>query len=452
MAKVSRTLLHFFEKGYFDSKFKQKKEEIEVIEKAVYEAGLKRYIEGLTKEIKSELKYSPVLFNSTLVILTPEDGVYLSIREPDFKLYSFESNSLEDRALELKDNKDEILKRAVKIMNNELDVIAHNKKVFNEQLEKLIEEERSKGEFLSDYDFYNTTKENFSLLCSYNPMISATYSPSGSYLKALFLDMTFFVKTKYKSDCVKLEDKYYSSKEARELLEWTVQEFKSKFESKIAENVIYSIRTLLARKHDFTYNMLDKIEFINPKSDGLKLTFKNVYRNPEEYYRKKSTVSVLAPINVKSSDIEKIVRHVETVGRIGNEQELVRAVFKHINIGPVSSGSFEDNLSKGILSDDYSKENIENIISKINESTIQAFSIIESNSYPEGFESFGYGKGFFFKKNKSFEYAGSLFERIDYRMPFSKKTKSIMYENGERISANRFFRMLRKSKKNSITK
>lgn len=435
---VNQSLLSFLEKGCFNNdNFEDNKDYLKSVEEVIYNYGMKRYIKELTCKIREKLLESHhISLLDTNLSVGISDGIYLYSEDPDFQLYSFNSQKLEERVLEVKENNESILEKAVSIMSSELNKFEHNKKVFQSELENLIKEERQNGEFQCDYEFFDTSdKENFSSIGSYNPFISATYYPKVSYMRALFLGMNSSIKD---GDKRILQDKFYNSEEVREILKRTIEEFKSKFGETTSENVSYLVRTLLRNKYELSSKELNRISFV--PANGSVIDY-----NLKEINNKWNLKFVHIPLDVKIDDIKKIAKFLKVIPFVKEQTKEIQNVLKFFSF---STNENEFNLEKGFLPGNYSLEYLEDLVIRINNDIAESKKILESNVYPESFEFFGYGKSFFFKKNKSFEYAGSLFERIDYRMPCSKKTRSIMYENGKVISANRFFRMLRKSKRN----
>lgn len=436
MKIINKTLLDFLEKGCFkNNNFKDRKNYFESVEKTIYNCGMNRYIEELIFAIKNKLSktHSSELLDINLDIGVVDSGIYLYLEDPNFQIYSFNSLKMDQRVSEVKENNESILKKAVAIMNSEIKQFEHNKQVFQSEINNLIKKERENGEFKCDYEFFDTTdKEKFSPIGSYNPFIFGRYYPKGSYLRASFLQMECSVRTE---ESRTLQDKFYTSEEAEEILKGTVEEFKFKFEKTISKNINYFIKALLRNKYGFTSEEFNKIVFI-PANGG------HVDYNLKDIDNKWKVKFINIPLDVKLSEIDKIVGFLKVINFIEKQSKEIQNVLRFFNF----NGS-ELNFKNGLLSDNWSLECLENLVFEINDRIKESKHMLRHNIYQENFESFSYGKSFFFKKNKSFEYAGNLFERIDYRMPCSKKIRSIMYENGRAISANRFFRILRKSKK-----
>lgn len=422
MNEINKTLLEFLEKGCFNNEeFKSKESYVESVEKSIYHYGMNRYIDELTAEIKSLLlktgKFS--FFDFDLKIKISDVGIYL-YEEPYFQIYSFNSLETEKRVLEIKENNNKILKNAFSIMVKELEVLEHNKNLFKSELEKLIKKEKENGEF------HVEEQEDFCSLRSQTPFVSAQFHPKGSYFNVSFLERRFPIKS---NDSRIIQNKLYKPEEAQEMLEKTIKEFKIIFQKGKSENIIYNIRTLLRKKYGFHSEDFKKIIFVAANGGKIQFNFNGI-----------SNYLIKIPLDVKRSEIDKVYEFLKIINLIENQSEEVQNVLKFFTFN-----KSEFNLEKGLLVED-SLDFFENFVIEINSKIEYAKKILESKVYPENFESFQYGKSLFFKKNDSFEVSGNVFERIDYRMPLSKKIHSIMYENGSVISANRFFRNLRKIK------
>lgn len=426
MTEINKTLLEFLEKGCFkNEEFKSRENYVESVEKSIYHYGMNRYIDELTNEIKSLLlktgKFN--LFEFDLRIKVSDIGIYL-YEEPYLQIYSFNSLETEKRVQEIKENTNKILKNAFSIMVKELEVLEYNKNLFKSELDKLVEKEKENGEF--QYNFNIEEQEDFCSLRSQTPFVSAQFHPKGSYFNVLFMERRFPIKFK---DSRVIQNKLYNPEEVQEMLEKTIKEFKIIFQKGKSENIIYNIRTLLRKEYGFHSEDFKKIVFIPANGGKIEFSFNGVSKN-----------LIKIPLDIKKSKIEKVCEFLKIIDLIETQSKEVQNVLKFFRFN-----KNEFNLEKGLLVED-SSDFFKDFVVEINSKIEYAKEILESKVYPENFESFQYGKSLFFKKNDSFEVSGNVFERIDYRMPLSKKIHSIMYENGSIISANRFFRNLRKTK------
>lgn len=423
---INKELLNFFQKGLFQETKTLEGNYKERVEQALFLGGMKRFMSDLKYKLKLELKETYVIIPIKIEPIFDENGIYMFSRSKDFRVFELNSENTHLQTIEaLNFNLNEIVENSLIILKREIEEFVHNKELFNQILKDLISEKREEGFFITEYDFYNTTAEKTNFY-DYIPSISATYYTEGIYMRAMLLGMRErMIDKRSTGEKHLMQRKKYTEEEVREVLEPVVQTLIQRFNRELKGNVEYNAVKELENKYGLSGKELSRIKFIESERDSFSVTLERIY----------------VPLNVTKGQLAEVVEIAKALDYLDEQSEEIKDILSHLTFGDFlnfNSGKLEiNNLSEAkfvvnLLEDELDK--VKEIIKKDYIGDIQL-------QYPY------FGKSFFLTAKIPFEYKGNQFERISYRLPGSKKTRSIMYENGKRISANRYFKTLRKYNK-----
>lgn len=422
MDKVNKQILHFYEEGLFGKQTSiAGSTTVKEVEAMLYEGGLKKFMKqmkiNLIKKAREAFNEIPASIN----LFAVNSGIYLFNQQKEFLVFGFkEESSFVERIEELSNNLEKIEASAFEIVHREFSLHIHNTNAFSLMLTQLIQEKQKEGFFESAVHYFSPPEEI---------SLTGTYYPQGSYLVAKVFGVMEPVKEEREGyDPRILKRKKFTHPEAYQLLVPVVDTLIEKFKTE----PFYSVQIAVRKEFEVLYKL---------STEQMK---KMIYSKD---YRDDVTVSfgkIIIPINVDSSGVAKAAQYAKALDYLDQQSEEVREVTRHFTI----SSTRDFHLSNGILPFTFSIEDAEVLVELIETRLEKTRAFIESGTLenrPNKLPSFG--RAFFLRFGHEFDYKGSTFQRYEYRLPNSKKTKSLMYENGKRISANRYFRILRKYRK-----
>lgn len=421
MDKVNKQILNFYEEGLFGSQVSVEGNIVDKVETLLYDGGLKKFLKqlkiNLLKRFREEFNTIPATIN----LFADKEGIYLFSRHNDFLAFSFKEDSTKVERIEsLINNLEEIEASAFEILKRELGPFIHNKNVFQLMLIQLIQEKEEAGFFKSNTPYFEPSRE---------VLLQGTYYPEGSFFQARVCGVIESVKEEREGfDPRILQKKEYTPTEAYQLLIPVVDSLIEKFKSEPYYSVQIAVRNELAGKFKLSVEQMKKIVYSKDYRDDVTVSFGNI----------------IIPINVDTAGVAKAAQYAKALDYLDQQSEEVREVTRHFTI----SSTKDFHLSSGILPFTFSIEDAEVLVELIESRLVKTRALINSGSLdlrPNKLPAFG--RAFFLRFGHEFEYKGNTFQRYEYRLPDSKKTKSLMYENGKQISANRYFRILRKYRK-----
>lgn len=425
MKKLNETVLKFYQEGIMETDFQPAPDTtISEVESLLYQRGMDRLIVQLMHPLRKKIWEEYQVNLHPFSLQHSKEGLYL-FGDINLMVYPFnEGHKVSEHIEALAADINLIREKLYEMTVAEVEPYAISRNVLQIALEKTVEQKYSESALEVEYDYFKHTNEVY---------IHSEYQPKGYFFSAHVHGIVMELK---QEDSVLFKKGALSEEEAMEILSPVVDAIiqKTAHREDVKKIVEAKVKRDLIDNHGLTNAQIKRFIFSSHLNDSGKIRItKGSIFEPK--------VVIQYPFNVTKEEIAKGARFAKVLSVFIKEGGEIAKIAQYFRLG--DEPSFD--LSKGTLPIGYTVKAAELMVETIKTDLKKAKAFLLSGLYeylPKTLPA--YGKAFFIRKAHSFKVNDRTFELFVYRLPDSKKTKKLAFENGKEISLNRFYRLNRK--------
>lgn len=432
MTTVDTRLLNFVQTDLFEERDQHLSVTLShKLQEEMYDIGLTQFTSQLSNWLNIQLRKEFKSLVQEVDVIEYMNKLYLFTQDSQYLIFEMADDlSPVQKATMITENVEFIKEKAWSISEPIFRIHFENKQVLEDALQKVVAEKKAEGVFNNEYPFYKHSSYVGVKGKMYATTDSFTAHVHGVYVSLRKSTPNGPVAFGKADDSMLFDREPLSFEEAVEIINNAIPELTKKYNAEPHYYVKDRVMSKLVKITGLPRSVVEDYVVIST-SGATKLSVQ---------FR-----TIIVPLSTDEETVLEAARFVEIMHLFATQNADVKETLRHFEFKNVDTYV----LSKGILPLSIDKEFAENLVDIIENQLRKAKEFVEASIKPQMNRLPAFGKAFFIENTHSFTRDGNTFELYSYRLPDSKKTKKVAFENGMAISLNRYFRVSRKERKSA---